>query len=231
MTEKKNSDIVIKTEGLKKNFYLDSQTIEVLKGVDFTAFEGDCISIVGPSGVGKSTFMHIIGTLDRPTDGKVEICSKDISQLNDTELSRLRNSWIGFVFQHHHLFFEFSAVENVSIPLLISGMARKEAMDKAADTLNMLGLGNRLHHRPSELSGGEQQRVAIARAVVNNPRILLADEPTGNLDSQNRDKVKELLLSLNQKLGITLIITTHDLNLADSMEIKFEMKDGMIFKR
>jgi len=197
----------------------------VLKGVDLTFIHGEGAAIVGASGVGKTTLLHILGTLERPTSGKVLFEGRDIFTLNDIELARFRNREIGFVFQFHHLLPEFNALENVMMPCLIAGFSKKEASLRAEEVLVSVGLKERLH-KPGELSGGEQQRVAVARAVVLEPKILLADEPTGNLDTKTGESVFELLQELNQTKKVTLVVVTHNLRLAQKLNRQIQLIDG-----
>ena len=201
-------------------------TLEVLKGVSLDVAQGEVVSIVGASGAGKTTLLQIMGTLSRPDSGRVEIGGEDVSSLGDKALSKFRNERIGFVFQFHHLLAEFSAFENVCIPGLIGRRPRVER--RAAELLDMMGLASRRDHKPGQLSGGEQQRVAIARALVNSPAVLLADEPSGNLDSHNRDEIHRLFFELREKLGQTIVIVTHDENLAAMADRKITMSDGTI---
>ena len=203
-------------------------TLEVLKGVSLEVAAGEVVSIVGASGAGKTTLLQIMGTLSRPDSGRVEIGGEDVSSLGDKALSRFRNDRIGFVFQFHHLLPEFSAFENVCIPGLIGRRPRAEVERRAAELLDMMGLASRRDHKPGQLSGGEQQRVAIARALVNAPAVLLADEPSGNLDSHNRDEIHRLFFELREKLGQTVVIVTHDENLAAMADRKITMSDGTI---
>jgi len=200
--------------------------VEVLKGVDLTFSQGEKAAIVGASGVGKTTLLHVLGTLDRPTSGKVLYEGKDIFNLNEKDLALFRNREIGFVFQFHHLLPEFSALENTMMPCLIQGLPKREAASRAEAILNLVGLQERLSHKPGELSGGEQQRVAVARALVLGPKVLLADEPTGNLDTQTGESVFDLLQELNQIKGVTLIIVTHNLKLAEKMTHQIQLVDG-----
>ena len=200
--------------------------MEVLKGVDLTFSQGEKAAIVGASGVGKTTLLHVLGTLDRPTSGKVLYEGKDIFNLNEKDLALFRNREIGFVFQFHHLLPEFSALENTMMPCLIQGLPKREAASRAEAILNLVGLQERLSHKPGELSGGEQQRVAVARALVLGPKVLLADEPTGNLDTQTGESVFDLLQELNQIKGVTLIIVTHNLKLAEKMTRQIQLVDG-----
>jgi len=222
---------ILKVENLKKSFQHGGTTLEVLKGINFSVDEGEMVSIVGASGVGKSTFLHIIGTLDLPTSGTIIFEGKEISSMSNRELSIFRNRTIGFVFQFHHLLDEFTALENTIMPGLIANLPRKELEERGRELLQQVGLGNRLTHRPMELSGGEQQRVALARALIMQPKLLLADEPTGNLDSKNSDILCDLLFQLNEIHRTTLILVTHNHALAEKMPKQYEMKDGLIFER
>ena len=203
-------------------------TLEVLKGVSLDVAQGEVVSIVGSSGAGKTTLLQIIGTLSRPDGGRVEIDGRDVSALGDRALSQFRNERIGFVFQFHHLLAEFTAFENVCIPGLIGRRPRADVERRAAELLDMMGLAARRDHKPGQLSGGEQQRVAIARALVNSPAVLLADEPSGNLDSHNRDEIHRLFFDLRERLGQTVVIVTHDENLAAMADRKITMSDGLI---
>ncbi len=203
-------------------------TLEVLKGVSLEVAAGEVVSIVGASGAGKTTLLQIMGTLSRPDSGRVEIGGEDVSSLGDKALSKFRNERIGFVFQFHHLLAEFTAFENVCIPGLIGRRPRAEVERRAAELLDMMGLASRRDHKPGQLSGGEQQRVAIARALVNAPAVLLADEPSGNLDSHNRYEIHLLFFELREKLGQTVVIVTHDENLAAMADRKITMSDGTI---
>jgi len=203
-------------------------TLEVLKGVSLDVAQGEVVSIVGASGAGKTTLLQIIGTLSRPDGGRVEIDGRDVSALGDRALSQFRNERIGFVFQFHHLLAEFTAFENVCIPGLIGRRPRADVERRAAELLDMMGLAARRDHKPGQLSGGEQQRVAIARALVNSPAVLLADEPSGNLDSHNRDEIHRLFFDLRERLGQTVVIVTHDENLAAMADRKITMFDGLI---
>ena len=203
-------------------------TLEVLKGVSLDVAQGEVVSIVGASGAGKTTLLQIIGTLSRPDGGRVEIDGRDVSALGDRALSQFRNERIGFVFQFHHLLAEFTAFENVCIPGLIGRRPRADVERRASELLDMMGLAARRDHKPGQLSGGEQQRVAIARALVNSPAVLLADEPSGNLDSHNRDEIHRLFFDLRERLGQTVVIVTHDENLAAMAARKITMSDGLI---
>ena len=203
--------------------------MEVLKGVDLTFAEGERASVVGASGVGKTTLLHVLGTLDRPTSGKVFYQEKDIYALNEKDLAQFRNREIGFVFQFHHLLPEFNALENTMMPCLIKGIPGGEAASRAEAILALVGLKERLTHKPGELSGGEQQRVAVARALVLEPKVLLADEPTGNLDTRTGEAVFDLLLELNRIKGVTLIVVTHNLKLAEKLSRQIQLIDGKAF--
>ena len=218
---------MIKVTDIHKRF----GTLEVLKGVSLEVAGGEVVSIVGASGAGKTTLLQIMGTLSRPDSGCVEIGGEDVSSLNDKALSKFRNERIGFVFQFHHLLAEFTAFENVCIPGLIGRRPRAEVERRAAELLDMMDLTARRDHKPGQLSGGEQQRVAIARALVNSPAVLLADEPSGNLDSHNRDEIHRLFFELREKLGQTIVIVTHDENLAAMADRKITMSDGTIVTR
>ncbi|MEI6822144.1 MAG: ABC transporter ATP-binding protein [Bacteroidota bacterium] len=202
--------------------------LKVLKGIDLNIDKGEIISIVGASGAGKTTLLHILGTLDRADKGTLEINNTIINELNDKKLSAFRNKDIGFVFQFHHLLPEFTALENICIPAFIAGVSKKDAIDKAQEILSFLGLVERANHKPSELSGGEQQRVAVARALINNPSVVLADEPSGNLDSTNAKDLHKLFFTLRDKFNQTFVIVTHNEELADMADRKLTIKDGVI---
>lgn len=204
------------------------QELHVLDGIDFEIREGEMLAIVGASGVGKSTFLHILGGLDRPTSGKVLYGDVDIFSLASGELARFRNERVGFIFQFHHLLPEFSAIENVMIPALIRRADPKAAAETATKVLAEVGLSSRLHHRPGELSGGEQQRVAVARALVLKPDVVLADEPTGNLDTHTGEAIHDLLSSINKQMGITFVIVTHNDKLAIRADRVLQMADGKL---
>lgn len=203
-------------------------SLTVLKDVNLSVTDNEIVAIVGPSGAGKTTLLQIAGTLDRPDSGEVLYDGTEITRLNDRKLSEFRNRNIGFIFQFHQLLPEFSARENVAMPALIAGMSRRKAMDKAAELLDMLGLGERLRHKPSELSGGERQRAAIARALINDPKVVLADEPTGSLDSRNRDEIRSLIGGLRDRLKQTFIIVTHDHTVSGIADRVVNMADGLI---
>lgn len=227
MTEDKK--IIIKTKGLTKEYQVSkTESLKVLKGIDTEIFEGEIVSIVGPSGAGKSTLLHLIGTLDKPTEGEIVFDGENVFTLSSNDLARFRNTRIGFIFQFHHLLPEFSAVENVCIAAMISGKSMKSVEGKAKELLTEVGLGERLEHKPSELSGGEAQRVAIARALINSPKVVLADEPTGNLDSKNSDEVMNLIFELRKKYNQTFVIVTHNEKFAEMTDRTMRMMDGRI---
>jgi len=215
---------MIETRSITMNF----GELQVLKGIDVSIGKGEIVTLVGPSGAGKTTFLHIMGTLLKPASGEVVINGKKVYGMTEKQLSRFRNQHIGFVFQFHHLLPEFTAIENVCIPAFIKKVPRHEAEKKARELLDFLGLGQRLEHKPGELSGGEQQRVAVARALINNPDIILADEPSGNLDSQNRKELHELFFSLRERYKQTIVIVTHDKDLASMSDRTLTMRDGLI---
>ena len=203
-------------------------TVEALKGVSLEVAQKEIVAIVGKSGAGKSTLLQILGTLMPADSGKIEIAGRDISALGERELAAFRNRHIGFVFQFHHLLPEFTALENIMMPALIGGQSQSEACKRAMELLELVGLTDRATHKPVQLSGGEQQRVAIARALVCRPSVVLADEPTGNLDSANRDEVQRLLMDVRDQFDQTIVMVTHDMGLADSVDRKIEMSDGRI---
>jgi lipoprotein-releasing system ATP-binding protein len=218
-------------QGVTRTFVKESQAIEVLGGVDLEVRKGETLAITGASGVGKSTLIHILGTLDRPTSGSVLYEGREVFRLDEGDLARFRNKTVGFVFQFHHLLPELTALENVMMPGLIQGMARDRAASLAGEILGRLGLSARLRHKPGELSGGEQQRVAIGRALVLGPQIVLADEPTGNLDRRTGEGVEDLLLEMNRQLQATLVVVTHNLSLSLKMDRRLELLDGRIVDR
>ena len=220
------SDSLISARNLEKSFQQGVSELKILKGVNLEIKAGESVAILGSSGAGKSTLLHILGTLDRPTAGQLFIQEQDLLKMSDEDLSAYRNEKMGFVFQFHHLLSEFTALENVMIPLQIAGISAKESEQIAQTFLNSLGLRERWDHYPSMLSGGELQRVAIARALVRSPRILLADEPTGNLDSQNSKIIQDLFFELKEKLGLTLIVVTHDLNFSARFSRVLRISDG-----
>jgi len=224
-----NNSTILRVIDLHKSYKMGkSGSLHVLKGINLQVREGEIIAIVGPSGVGKSTLLHLIGGLDRPTKGRVEIDGKDMFRYDNAKLSELRNQTVGFVFQFHHLLPEFTALENVMMPGLIGRLDNKQLKKRCLTLLEEVGLADRLNHRPGELSGGEQQRLAVARALTNNPRLLLADEPSGNLDVHTANSLHRLLWQLNKKHNQTLIIVTHNKELAEQADEIIELYDGNI---
>jgi lipoprotein-releasing system ATP-binding protein len=220
---------MIQLNNLSKTFIKDGNGIEVLKSLDFTISRGESLAILGVSGAGKSTLIHILGTLDHPTSGTVLFDDIDVFQWDKKKLAEFRNKTIGFVFQFHNLMPEFNSLENTMMPALIHGLPYRKARERAAAILCEVGLGDRLTHKPGELSGGEQQRVAVARALVMEPEIILADEPTGNLDSETGKKIEDILLDLNRMKRITLVVVTHNRTLADRMSKNIGLRDGKIY--
>ena len=217
---------MIKLEGITKSF----GSLQVLKGIDLEINKGEIVSIVGPSGAGKTTLLQIMGTLDEPDAGVVQIDGTVVSRMKEKELSAFRNKNIGFVFQFHQLLPEFTALENVMIPALIAGVSSKEAHERAMKILDFMGLVDRASHKPNELSGGEKQRVAVARALINDPAVILADEPSGSLDTQNKEDLHQLFFDLRDRLGQTFVIVTHDEGLAKITDRTVHIVDGMIKK-
>ena len=215
---------MIEIQGITKSF----GDLQVLKGIDLTIYKGEVVSIVGPSGAGKTTLLQIMGTLDKADSGSVVLNGVEVGRLKEKELSAFRNKQIGFVFQFHQLLPEFTALENVMIPALIAGTSSGEAMQRAKETLEMMGLAERASHKPAELSGGEKQRVAVARALINRPAVIFADEPSGSLDSKNKEELHQLFFDLREKLGQTFVIVTHDEGLAQLTDRTIHMVDGRI---
>jgi lipoprotein-releasing system ATP-binding protein len=222
---------ILEARGVHKSFKQGPVTLEVLQGVAMSVAVGERIAIVGASGSGKTTLLQILGGLDRPTTGQVLVDGKDIHEQSEQERGALRNRALGFVYQFHHLLPEFSALENVAMPLLVRRMKVADAKAKARGLLDRVGLGQRLGHRPDQLSGGERQRAAVARALVTEPKIVLADEPTGNLDGTNAESVFALMLELNRELGTSLIVVTHDMRLASRMERMYAIERGVLTER
>ncbi len=222
-----NKDILLKVTNIVKSYQQGMGELSILKGINLDLYTGDALSIQGVSGAGKSTLLHILGTLDRPQSGEIKFDGRDVMAMNDDELARFRNEEMGFVFQFHHLIAEFTALENVALPCRVAGESKKLAAHKAEELLDILGLKDRLEHYPQQLSGGELQRVAIARALVRRPRILLADEPTGNLDTQNSFKVQDLFFDLQKRFDLTMVIVTHDQQFAQRFPRKQVIRDGV----
>ncbi|GAB6281722.1 MAG: ABC transporter ATP-binding protein [Ignavibacterium sp.] len=224
-------DIIIRTENISKSYHNDDKIkLEVLKGIDLEIPKNKISVIIGSSGAGKSTLLHILGGLDKPDKGNVFINDINIINLSDDKISKFRNKNIGFVFQFHHLLPEFTALENVSIPLMINNFSFQESSNRGKELLELLGLEERMHHKPAELSGGEQQRVALARALANDPPIILADEPTGNLDTENSEAINQIFLKLKNEYNKTFLIVTHNQELMKLADYVFEIKDGIILK-
>ena len=219
---------LLEAREVHKSYWLGEKEIHVLRGASFSLEAGEMASLVGPSGVGKSTFLHVIGTLDPPTAGQVLFEGRDAFAMGEEELATFRNRSVGFVFQFHYLLPEFTALQNVSMPGLINRLSREQAEAQAREMLEVVGLGHRLDHKPGELSGGEQQRVALARALTLKPRLLLADEPTGNLDEATGEGIHQLLVELNARLGIAAIVVTHNPRLAERMPRRLRLNDGLV---
>jgi lipoprotein-releasing system ATP-binding protein len=223
-----STEPILQVKGVHKHFGSGERRVDVLRGVDLTLSGQESIAVVGASGVGKSTLLHILGTLERPSAGEVIYEGVNVLTFPETQLAAYRNRSIGFVFQFHHLLSEFSALENVMLPCLIARMSKRKSRESAGEVLDLVGLSHRIRHRVGELSGGEQQRVAVARALVLNPKVLLADEPTGNLDTKTSRNVHELLLRLNQEQKVSLVVVTHNMELAGMMQRQLHMKDGLL---
>ncbi len=222
------SAAVVEASAVTKVFRQGKLDVEVLKGVDFSVGNGESHAILGASGAGKSTLMHLLGGLDHVTGGEIRVAGSSLASLSEANLGRLRNRHLGFIYQFHHLLPEFSALENIAMPLLIRRSSKNEAYAEAQDWLGKIGLQQRADHKPGELSGGERQRVALARALVTRPSCLLADEPTGNLDQQTAGQMLELMLDLNRELGVALVVVTHDLGIAARMQHRWHMLDGVL---
>jgi lipoprotein-releasing system ATP-binding protein len=219
---------LVRIRGLRKSYWLEDKRIDVLKGVDLEIGAGEMVSLIGASGVGKSTFLHVLGTLDLPTEGEIRIDDTDVFARNPAALSDFRNRCIGFVFQSHYLLPEFTALQNVAMPALVQRKFPDEAEGLARESLIQVGLGDRLSHKPGELSGGEQQRVALARALVLRPSLLLADEPTGNLDPETGEGIHRLLFEMNERMGITAVVVTHNQQLAQRFPRRLRLAEGLL---
>jgi len=226
MSESELMRPLLHIDTIYKDFEKDSQIIHALRGINLQISKGESLSITGPSGAGKSTLLNIMGTLEPPSQGRVFFEDRDIYGMDEVAMNQIRNREIGFVFQFHHLLYEFNAIENAMVPALISGYGKREAGEMASDILAQMGLRDRLFHRVGELSGGEQQRVAIARALIMGPKMLLADEPTGNLDKTTGEEITDVLLELNKSTGLALVIATHNLELARQMSQQLHLVDG-----
>ena len=225
------SEPILRLRGVARTYITGQGSLPVLKGVDLDVHAGEVVGLIGPSGSGKSSLLHAAGLLEHPTAGQIIVEGRDCSALNDAERTRVRLGLIGFVYQFHHLLPEFSALDNVALPQMIAGRSRPEARRRAGDLLGQLGLAERLEHQPGQLSGGEQQRVAIARALANEPRVVLADEPTGNLDPATSSAVFQNLFDLARNTGVALLIATHNMGLAKYMDRVFALKDGHLVKQ
>lgn len=220
--------VILQCQQLTKRYVQGDLNVEVLKGVNLAVHAGERVAIMGASGSGKSTLLHLLGGLEKPTSGNVILDGFDLNKIGSAKLSRLRNQSLGFIYQFHHLLGEFTMLENVAMPLLIGNHPIKQAQQQAVDLLKRVGLGHRVEHKPGELSGGERQRAAVARALINKPKCVLADEPTGNLDSKTADQIYQLMLELNQELQVSFLVVTHDPELAGRMDHVLHMEDGLI---
>ena len=223
-----NNSSILQCENLTMRYTQGGLDVSVLKGVNLSIGIGECVAIMGASGSGKSTLLHLLGGLEKPSSGKVILNGTDLNDVSGAKLAKLRNSSLGFIYQFHHLLGEFTVLENVAMPLLIGGKSVADARQDAVRLLQRVGLGHRVEHKPGELSGGERQRAAVARALINKPNVVLADEPTGNLDSKTADQVFQLMLELNQELNVSFLIVTHDHELAAKMGKVLHMEDGVI---
>ncbi len=222
------SDIILDAQGVSKVYHEAAESLVIFEGLDFVLHEKQSVGILGSSGSGKTTLLNILAGLDRPTSGSVRLCGEELERASEAKLTRLRNKYLGFVYQFHHLLAEFSACENVAMPLYIAGLPRAEANKQAMAVLEKVGLTERATHKPSELSGGERQRVAIARALVNNPKCVLMDEPTGNLDEHTARKIEDIMIDLQREMGTSFVIVTHDVQLAHRMDRVLIMEEGAL---
>lgn len=222
------NNFAVEINGLEKTYKTESESLTILKNLDLRIEEGSKVVIIGESGSGKSTFLNIVGGLDKATYGSVKVGPYEITSLDEKRISEYRSTYLGLIFQFHYLLKDFTALENVFLPAFMAGVSKKDAMEKAEELLCAVGLKERMSHLPSELSGGERQRVSVARSLVNNPELILADEPTGNLDPANAESVGNLLFSLSEKYGKTLILVTHDMNLASKGQIKYSIENGQL---
>ncbi|MEM5828757.1 MAG: ABC transporter ATP-binding protein [Candidatus Aenigmatarchaeota archaeon] len=230
MNKKTNKErkVIVELENVKKIYKLGDVDVYAIKGISLKIYDGEFLAIVGKSGSGKSTCLNLIGCLDKPTSGRIKILGKDISQFSENELAKIRGKTIGFVFQMFNLIPTLNTIENIMLPMIFQGVKKEERMKKVKEIIKLVGLENRMFHKPNELSGGERQRVAIARALVNEPKIILADEPTGNLDSKNGKMIIDLLIKINKERGTTLVVVTHDIELASLAERIIKLEDGRI---
>jgi len=226
-----SNEIVIQASSLSKRYSDGKSELCIFENLDFQLSVGETVGIVGTSGAGKTTLLNILGGLDSPSAGDVVLCGQNLSQAKEKQITKVRNQQLGFVYQFHHLLAEFTAQENAAMPLIIAGMSNREAMSKAADLLERVGLKERLGHKPAELSGGERQRVAIARALVNSPRVVMMDEPTGNLDAETAESIQALMLTLRQEIGTSFVVVTHDMALAQKMDRTLVLERGGLVER